>query len=247
MAEAPTARGFGYGKSNSKSFADETGLTIVVCHYPPGTSKWNKIEHRLFCHITQNWRGRPLTSRSAVVELIAATTTKKGLTVRCELDPNSYIKGVKVSDSSAAIATTCGKTEPFASQSVIIRVLTHMCGGLFVVREGSERLLREATHETSVARPVARDAAQKLQQRSPQNGPHARRDHRSRHRRRGGRHFDRAGRDGQIPPCARSRCAPGLAVAPAFGADDEDCTFATRRQILPNGRVRINREFVCEQ
>ena len=71
-------------------------------HYPPGTSKWNKIEHRLFCHITQNWRGRPLTSRSAVVELIAATTTKTGLTVRCELDANTYEKGIAVSDAEMA-------------------------------------------------------------------------------------------------------------------------------------------------
>ena len=85
-------------KVELQKFADETGLTISVCHYPPGTSKWNKIEHRLFCHITQNWRGRPLTSRSAVVELIAATT-KAGLTVRCELDPNTYPAGVKVSDA----------------------------------------------------------------------------------------------------------------------------------------------------
>src|SRR5208282_509044 len=66
------------------------------------STQWNKIEHRLFCHITQNWRGRPLTSRSAVVELIAATTTKKGLTVRCELDANKYEKGVKVSDAEMA-------------------------------------------------------------------------------------------------------------------------------------------------
>ena len=85
-----------------QKLADETGLTIAVCHYPPGTSKWNKIEHRLFCHITQNWRGRPLTSRMAIVELIAATTTKTGLTVRCELDENSYQKGVKVSDGKMA-------------------------------------------------------------------------------------------------------------------------------------------------
>jgi len=85
-------------KLELQKLADETGLTITVCHYPPGTSKWNKIEHRLFCHITQNWRGRPLTSRLAIVELIAATTTKTGLTVRCELDENSYAKGVKVSD-----------------------------------------------------------------------------------------------------------------------------------------------------
>ena len=82
-------------KVELQKFADETGLTISVCHYPPGTSKWNKIEHRLFCHITQNWRGRPLTSRSAVVELIAATTTKTGLTVRCELDANTYEKGIE--------------------------------------------------------------------------------------------------------------------------------------------------------
>ena len=76
--------------------ADETGLSISVCHYPPGTSKWNKIEHRLFCHISQNWRGRPLTSRLAVVELIAATTTTTGLTVACEVDPTEYQKGIKV-------------------------------------------------------------------------------------------------------------------------------------------------------
>jgi hypothetical protein len=89
-------------KVELQKFADETGLIIVVCHYPPGTSKWNKIEHRLFCHITQNWRGRPLTSRSAVVELIAATTTKSGLTVRCELDASTYEKGIKVSDAEMA-------------------------------------------------------------------------------------------------------------------------------------------------
>ena len=89
-------------KVELQKLADETGLAIGVCHYPPGTSKWNKIEHRLFCHITQNWRGRPLTSQSAVVELIAATTTKKGLTVRCELDANTYEKGVKVSDAEMA-------------------------------------------------------------------------------------------------------------------------------------------------
>jgi len=85
-----------------QKLADETRLTLQVCHYPPGTSKWNKIEHRLFCHITQNWRGRPLTSRSAVVELIAATTTKTGLTVHCELDTNVYAKGIKVSDAEMA-------------------------------------------------------------------------------------------------------------------------------------------------
>src|SRR5271168_5000516 len=80
-----------------QQLADETGLIIQVCHYPPGTSKWNKIEHRMFCHITQNWRATPLTRRLAVVELIANTTTKPGLTIRCELDTNTYPKGIKVS------------------------------------------------------------------------------------------------------------------------------------------------------
>ena len=82
-----------------QKLADETGLTIHVRHYPPGTSKWNKIEHRLFCHITQNWRGRPLTDRTAVVELIAATTTNTGLKVECAIDPRTYEKGVRVSDA----------------------------------------------------------------------------------------------------------------------------------------------------
>ena len=89
-------------KVELQKFADKTETTIVVSHYPPGTSKWNKIEHRLFCPITQNWRGRPLTSRLAVVELIAATTTKTGLTVRCELDNNLYEKGIKVGDAEMA-------------------------------------------------------------------------------------------------------------------------------------------------
>jgi hypothetical protein len=69
-----------------------------VCHYPPGTSKWNRIEHRLFAHISQNWRARPLTSHLAIVELIAATTTNTGLTVACELDTTIYPKGIKVRD-----------------------------------------------------------------------------------------------------------------------------------------------------
>jgi len=89
-------------KVKLQEFADSTGLTILVCHYPPGTSKWNKIEHRMFCHITQNWRGKPLTSRLTVVDLIGATTTKAGLHVRCELDPNTYVKGIKVTDAEMA-------------------------------------------------------------------------------------------------------------------------------------------------
>jgi len=82
--------------------ATETGLTITVCHFPPGTSKWNKVEHRLFSHITMNWRGRPLTSHEAVVELIAATTTRTGLTVQAELDRSPYPKGIKISDAELA-------------------------------------------------------------------------------------------------------------------------------------------------
>jgi hypothetical protein len=89
-------------KVELQKLADETGLTLQVCHYPPGTSKWNKIEHRLFCHITQTWRGKPLTSRLVVVELIAATTTTTGLRVRCELDTRAYPKGIKVSDAEMA-------------------------------------------------------------------------------------------------------------------------------------------------
>ena len=87
-------------KLELQKLADETGLVIHVHHYPPGTSKWNKIEHRLFCHITRNWRGRPLTDRLAVVELIAATTTKTGLKVESALDTRSYQKGIKVSKAA---------------------------------------------------------------------------------------------------------------------------------------------------
>jgi hypothetical protein len=97
-------------KVKLQELADATGLTLVVCHYPPGTSKWNKIEHRLFCHITQNWRGKPLTSRLAVVELIGATTTKTGLKVRCELDTNTYAKGIKVTDAEMASLNIQGDT-----------------------------------------------------------------------------------------------------------------------------------------
>jgi hypothetical protein len=78
-------------------FANTTGLNVSVCHFPPGTSKWNKIEHRLFSHITQNWRGRPLVSREAVVALIRSTTTKTGLRVRARLDTRAYAVGKDVS------------------------------------------------------------------------------------------------------------------------------------------------------
>jgi hypothetical protein len=82
--------------------AVETGLEITVCHYPPGTSKWNKIEHRMFSFITMNWRGRPLTSLRTIIELISATTTTTGLTIQADYDSNWYPKGVKVSDAELA-------------------------------------------------------------------------------------------------------------------------------------------------
>jgi transposase len=84
-------------KVELQRLADETGLEISVCHFPPGTSKWNKIEHRLFSFISQNWRGKPLVSHEAIVNLIAATTTKMGLKVTCELDRGVYPAGIKVS------------------------------------------------------------------------------------------------------------------------------------------------------
>ncbi len=82
--------------------ADALGLTVQVCHFPPGTSKWNKIEHRMFCHITNNWRGRPLLSRQIVVNLIGSVTTAAGLRIRAELDENTYAAGVKVTDEQLA-------------------------------------------------------------------------------------------------------------------------------------------------
>jgi hypothetical protein len=85
-------------KVELQELADEVGLHISVCHFPPGTSKWNKIEHRMFCHITENWRGRPLVSREVVVNLIGHTTTETGLAIRSELDEGSYPTGRKVSD-----------------------------------------------------------------------------------------------------------------------------------------------------
>lgn len=85
-------------KKELQTFADKTGLSITVLHYPPGTSKWNKIEHRLFSYISMNWRGKPLTSLATIVSLIAATTTQTGLRVRAEIDKGKYPKGIKVSE-----------------------------------------------------------------------------------------------------------------------------------------------------
>jgi hypothetical protein len=82
--------------------ASETGLAISVCHLPPGTSKWNRIEHRLFAHISMNWRGRPLTSHEVVVELIAATRTPTGLAVHAELDEGPYPTGTKITKQQIA-------------------------------------------------------------------------------------------------------------------------------------------------
>ena len=81
-----------------KRLADQLGISIELHHLPPGTSKWNKIEHRLFSFITQNWRAKPLVSYRVIVELIGATTTQTGLTVRCELDDKTYPKAIRVSD-----------------------------------------------------------------------------------------------------------------------------------------------------
>ena len=85
-----------------QQLADETGLEISVCHFPPGTSKWNKIEHRLFSFISQNWRGKPLISHEVIINLIAATTSKTGLEVKSGLDANSYPDGIKISDHQMA-------------------------------------------------------------------------------------------------------------------------------------------------
>ena len=89
-------------KLELQKWADETGLIVEVCHYPPGTSKWNKIEHRLFCHITRNWQGRPLETVEVVVESIGATTTETGLEVHAWLDEGTYEKGRVVSDHDLA-------------------------------------------------------------------------------------------------------------------------------------------------
>ena len=85
-------------KSELQRFANESGLEISVCHFPPGTSKWNKAEHRLFSRISLNWRGIPLEDYETIVQLIGATKTKKGLTVKCQLDEEIYQKGIVIDD-----------------------------------------------------------------------------------------------------------------------------------------------------
>ena len=85
-----------------QGLANDLGLRISVCHFPPGTSKWNKIEHRMFCYITKNWRGKPLRSRAVIVNLIGGTTTKEGLRIQAELDTDLYRTGIRISDEQLA-------------------------------------------------------------------------------------------------------------------------------------------------
>jgi hypothetical protein len=89
-------------KHHLAQLATDTGLQITVCHYPPGTSKWNRIEHRMFSFISMNWRGRPLTSIRTIIELIAATATQTGLSIGADHDPAEYLTGVKISDAELA-------------------------------------------------------------------------------------------------------------------------------------------------
>jgi hypothetical protein len=94
-----------------QNLAEQLGMPIHVCHFPPGTSKWNKIEHRMFCHITQNWRGRPLVSHDVIINLIANTATAKGLRIKAALDSRTYPLGIKVTDHE--LATVNLKPAPF--------------------------------------------------------------------------------------------------------------------------------------
>jgi hypothetical protein len=98
-------------KRELQRLANETGLAVTVAHLPPGTSKWNRIEHRLFAYISQNWRGKPLVSHQVIVQLIGATTTQTGLTVHCEIDASCYPKGIKV--TAAEMATLTIERDPF--------------------------------------------------------------------------------------------------------------------------------------
>lgn len=89
-------------KAELQKLADQTGLAVHVCHYPPGTSKWNKIEHKMFCQITQTWRGRPLMSCDMVVDLIASTKTESGLKILSEMDNKTYVKGIRINNRQMA-------------------------------------------------------------------------------------------------------------------------------------------------
>jgi len=98
-------------KTELQQLADEMNLEISVCHFPPGTSKWNKIEHRMFSFISRNWRGKPLVSIETIINLIGATKTKKGLTIQTSVDTNEYAKGIKIKD--AEIESLALKREAF--------------------------------------------------------------------------------------------------------------------------------------
>lgn len=122
-----TADGGGSNSSRSRlwklalqELSDQLGLELQVCHFPPGTSKWNKIEHRMFCFITQNWRGRPLVSYQAIVNLIASTTSTKGLTIRAALDDHTYPTGRKVTKEEMA-TINCTPAEFHGEWNYIIR------------------------------------------------------------------------------------------------------------------------------
>ncbi len=95
-----------------QDLADRLEIPVHVCHFPPGTSKWNKIEHRMFCHITQNWRGRPLVSHEVIINLIANTATAQGLNIQAELDTGCYPTGVKVTDQELAVVRLKPKRVP---------------------------------------------------------------------------------------------------------------------------------------
>ena len=99
---APTATASSLWKVELQKLADQTGLKITVCHFPPGTSKWNKIEHRLFSFISTNWRGKPLISHEVIINLITATTTSTGLKVYAQLDDRPYPKEIEVTDQELA-------------------------------------------------------------------------------------------------------------------------------------------------
>src|SRR5258708_10950616 len=90
-------------KTELQRFANQINKTIHVSHFPPGTSKWNKIEHKMFCFISKNWRGKPLIDQATIIQLIANTTTTKGLTIKAKLDEQHYEKGLKISDEELAL------------------------------------------------------------------------------------------------------------------------------------------------
>ena len=96
-------------KVSLQDLANRLGIPVHVCHFPPGTSKWNKIEHRMFCHITENWRGRPLVSHEVIVNLIANTTTKTGLRIKAAIDDNKYQTGIEVGDEEFGSLNLLGK------------------------------------------------------------------------------------------------------------------------------------------